>query len=147
MYSREEIFIPCPHEWRRKGYFLAKPFIYPLKGGKITSAFGMRSDPFNHRKTFHGGIDIGVPVETPIYFRRGRFLRAGAKDTENWWCSNITMNTPPGTGTYRPLKWKKAMWSSRAISLPFQATPAVPRGLTSILKSAGLTWEPIPWKP
>ena len=33
------------------------PLGYPMQG-KITSGFGRRSDPFNHRPAFHAGIDL-----------------------------------------------------------------------------------------
>lgn len=68
VYPREEVFIPFARmNEEEKSYFLAKPFIYPLKGGRFTSPFGVRKDPFTHKKTFHGGIDIGVPIGTPVY--------------------------------------------------------------------------------
>jgi len=34
------------------------PSIKPVAGGLISSAFGMRSDPFTGQRTFHWGIDI-----------------------------------------------------------------------------------------
>lgn len=41
-------------------------FIWPLQG-PITSPFGMRFDPVYKRYQLHAGIDIGVPVGTPIH--------------------------------------------------------------------------------
>ena len=35
----------------------APNFVIPAEG-RITSAFGLRKDPFNHRRRFHSGIDI-----------------------------------------------------------------------------------------
>ncbi len=35
--------------------------------GKLTSRFGMRRDPFTHRRTFHNGIDFAGRVGTPIF--------------------------------------------------------------------------------
>ena len=33
------------------------PLGYPMQG-RLTSGFGRRSDPFNHRPAFHAGIDL-----------------------------------------------------------------------------------------
>jgi len=41
-------------------------FIWPVHG-PITSPFGMRFDPVYQRWQLHAGIDIGVPVGTPIH--------------------------------------------------------------------------------
>ncbi len=37
------------------------PLGYPMRG-KLTSAFGRRSDPFNNRPAFHAGIDLKGPI-------------------------------------------------------------------------------------
>jgi len=40
----------------------------PYKGDrKITSEYGYRTDPINGTKTYHSGIDISMPVGTPLY--------------------------------------------------------------------------------
>lgn len=39
----------------------------PVSGGYITSNFGYRSAPIQGASTGHKGIDIGVPVGTPVY--------------------------------------------------------------------------------
>ncbi len=38
----------------------------PLKGGYISSKFGMRIDPFTGKKIFHNGVDIASKRGTPI---------------------------------------------------------------------------------
>jgi murein DD-endopeptidase MepM/ murein hydrolase activator NlpD len=41
------------------------PNIWPVEG-RITSAFGERTDPFNGEGAFHGGVDIATPYGTPV---------------------------------------------------------------------------------
>lgn len=42
-------------------------FISPLPGGRVTSGFGGRRDPFNnYYSNFHTGMDFGASVGTPI---------------------------------------------------------------------------------
>lgn len=43
------------------------PTIIPAAEGRISSEYGNRSDPFNRNTTFHSGIDIAAPINTPIY--------------------------------------------------------------------------------
>lgn len=56
----------------------AKPTVYesknvttawskPVSGGRITSPFGLRERPTAKGSTNHQGIDIGVPLNTPVY--------------------------------------------------------------------------------
>lgn len=61
-------------------YFRGEGFQPPLKTGRISSRFGMRSDPFSRRRTFHGGLDIAAPHGTPVYASRaGKVIRVGKK--------------------------------------------------------------------
>mgnify|MGYP001545328556 CR=1 FL=1 len=72
VYPKEELFIPFARLTdEEKNFFLAKPFIYPLKGGKFSSHYGMRKHPFTHKWTFHGGVDIAVPNGTKVYASAG----------------------------------------------------------------------------
>lgn len=65
----EKIFIPLAHfSKEEKILFLGSMFKDPLRGkGYLTSSYGTRIDPFIHKPTFHGGIDIAVPVGTNVY--------------------------------------------------------------------------------
>jgi len=53
----------------------------PVENGVITSGVGLRVDPFGSGKlVFHRGIDIAVPVGTPVRAtRKGRIVFAGAR--------------------------------------------------------------------
>ncbi|HPM35100.1 MAG TPA: M23 family metallopeptidase, partial [Spirochaetota bacterium] len=55
-------------------------FLMPATG-KITSSFGIRRNPFNGRKEFHNGVDIGCPIGTPIKSSAdGKVIFSGSKD-------------------------------------------------------------------
>jgi murein DD-endopeptidase MepM/ murein hydrolase activator NlpD len=43
------------------------PTIWPTDSRKITSLFGVRTDPFTRRATFHAGLDISGDTGDPIY--------------------------------------------------------------------------------
>lgn len=55
-----------------------EPFL-PVEGGVVTSKVGLRLDPFGSgRLVYHRGIDIAVPVGTPVRaVRSGRVAVAG----------------------------------------------------------------------
>lgn len=44
-----------------------KPTGMPVRGGYISSYFGMRPDPFNGRVELHSGLDIAVPYGTAVH--------------------------------------------------------------------------------
>jgi murein DD-endopeptidase MepM/ murein hydrolase activator NlpD len=53
----------------------------PVENGVITSGVGMRVDPFGSGKlVFHRGIDIAVPVGTPVHStRKGKVVFSGER--------------------------------------------------------------------
>ena len=52
--------------------------IWPVNDGKITSDFGLRSDPFTEKATYHKGLDIAVNTGTPVMAAAsGKVIRAG----------------------------------------------------------------------
>ncbi len=50
----------------RKLEFLAKPSLWPAHGF-ITSGFGSRPSPFGRGGDFHNGVDIKLPLGSPVY--------------------------------------------------------------------------------
>ncbi|HEX6613831.1 MAG TPA: M23 family metallopeptidase [Rhodanobacteraceae bacterium] len=44
-----------------------KPAGMPVLDGYIASYFGMRADPFNGQRDFHPGLDIDVPLGSPVH--------------------------------------------------------------------------------
>jgi len=49
------------------GYFLNSGFRFPLRAYRITSPYGMRSDPFTGHASMHRGIDLAAPEGTPVF--------------------------------------------------------------------------------
>lgn len=43
------------------------PLRAPLNHYRVTSPFGPRLDPFNHRRAFHEGVDLAAPYRTHVY--------------------------------------------------------------------------------
>ncbi|MCR9143905.1 MAG: M23 family metallopeptidase [bacterium] len=56
---------------KEMAYFRGDSFLPPLKTGRVSSRFGMRSDPFTRRRTFHGGLDIAAPRGTAVHASQG----------------------------------------------------------------------------
>ncbi len=81
-YGKDHLFIPCGKvSSLERSLFLGTGFMYPLNGGRRTSGFGVRRNPFNHRHSeFHSGIDIACPMKSKIFAARdGRVVFAGFK--------------------------------------------------------------------
>lgn len=69
---------------------IAIPSLQPVENMRLTSSFGVRSDPFHGTAAMHAGIDIPGPIGTPIYAtadgvigRTGRFGGYGNLITVN----------------------------------------------------------------
>lgn len=78
--DKKFLFIPCGKVSRlERSLFLGTAFLSPVSGGKKTSEFGTRKDPFNSkRKEFHKGIDVACSIGTDIRAsRNGRVVFCG----------------------------------------------------------------------
>lgn len=69
IYIGQKLIIPVDYD--RKRYQLASRyksinFIWPVQG-KLTSNYGYRVHPVYRRREFHSGIDIAVPMGSPVY--------------------------------------------------------------------------------
>jgi murein DD-endopeptidase MepM/ murein hydrolase activator NlpD len=54
------------------------PLAAPLAQYELTSGFGQRRDPINHRRAMHTGIDLRAPMRAPVTATApGRVVRAG----------------------------------------------------------------------
>lgn len=69
---------------------IAIPSMQPVENIKLTSSFGVRSDPFHGSAAMHAGVDIPGPIGTPVYAtadgvigRSGRFGGYGNLITVN----------------------------------------------------------------
>ena len=68
---KEFLFIPCGEvSEMERSLFLGVGFANPLIGGRRTSTFGNRIDPFNNRFQFHCGIDLACPRGSKVYASR-----------------------------------------------------------------------------
>lgn len=56
---------------KEKSYFYGVAFAHPLPGGRVSSRYGMRKDPFSRKKTFHGGLDVAAKKGSPVYASAG----------------------------------------------------------------------------
>jgi murein DD-endopeptidase MepM/ murein hydrolase activator NlpD len=70
--DKKFIFIPCGKiTLLERSLFLGTAFLYPLKNGRKTSAFGTRTNPFNKKKhEFHSGIDIACRMNSDVMSAR-----------------------------------------------------------------------------
>jgi murein DD-endopeptidase MepM/ murein hydrolase activator NlpD len=71
-------FVPPPKAGQADGISLDKldamrslrkslPLSAPLDEYQLESRFGPRRDPFNHRLSFHTGLDLSAPYMSPVY--------------------------------------------------------------------------------
>ena len=62
-----ELFVPGAHvDPVKLRKLLGENFFWPTKGGRISSYFGRRNDPFTGLLTSHSGVDIAVPYGSPV---------------------------------------------------------------------------------
>lgn len=55
---------------RSRNFLDERPSLWPAQG-KLTSFFGQRQDPFHGLGAFHPGLDISVPIGTPVISTAG----------------------------------------------------------------------------
>jgi hypothetical protein len=55
---------------RPRNFFEDAPSLWPVQG-RLTSFYGQRLDPFDGHGSFHSGIDISVPIGTPVIATAG----------------------------------------------------------------------------
>jgi murein DD-endopeptidase MepM/ murein hydrolase activator NlpD len=80
--NKKFLFIPCGKLTNlQRSLFLGTGFMYPLRGGRRTSGFGMRRNPFNRQKfQFHTGVDLACRINTRVYAARsGKVIFSGFK--------------------------------------------------------------------
>jgi len=51
----------------QKDVYLSKPKGHPVNDCRMTSSYGMRSDPLDNDMRFHSGVDLACERGTPIY--------------------------------------------------------------------------------
>jgi murein DD-endopeptidase MepM/ murein hydrolase activator NlpD len=54
---------------------MALPSLAPIDGGRISSGFGNRIDPFTNRLARHTGVDLPAPYGAPIHASAGGRVR------------------------------------------------------------------------
>lgn len=73
------------------------PTIWPTDSRKVTSLFGIRSDPFTGKATYHAGLDIGGNTGDPVYAAADGVVTLSEKD--NIYGNHITVNHGRGIRT------------------------------------------------
>ena len=65
-----------------RAFFLKILFRFPLAEWRITSQFGLRSDPFSGHARYHNGVDLAAPSGTNVLAARdGIIFKIGYDDT------------------------------------------------------------------
>jgi len=70
--SEQFLFFPgADFSPTERSFFLNRGFRFPLRNYRITSPFGMRSNPFTGKPQKHNGVDLAAPTGTEVYAARG----------------------------------------------------------------------------
>lgn len=65
-----------------RSYFLGLLNIFPVPGGRISSGYGLRNDPFTGDKRYHKGIDIAAPLNSNVIAPKyGKVVSTGRSKT------------------------------------------------------------------
>ena len=94
---------------------------FPIRdGGRVSSGFGFRKDPFTGGIAFHRGMDIAAAAGTPIYPVRGEKSRSAVTRRGTATSSSSTTETVSSrnTGTPGPTSSTREPWSVRTRSSP-----------------------------
>lgn len=79
-------------------YFVSVDPVFPVKGARITSRFGYRTNPVSGKYGFHTGLDLaaaeGTPVSAAFY---GKIIETGSSDV---WGNYVLMEHSEGLRTY-----------------------------------------------
>ncbi|MGE5516674.1 MAG: M23 family metallopeptidase [Bacteroidota bacterium] len=72
---------PPPDRWDQlQRALMVLPLAAPLAEYQVTSGFGRRRDPLNHRRALHPGIDLRGPLRAPVVATApGRVVFAGRR--------------------------------------------------------------------
>lgn len=75
----DKVFIPgMKYDGVSKQLLLGEYFTRPIRGGRFTSMFGYRVDPFTKKKSCHTGVDIAHRMGTKVYAAApGKVIFAG----------------------------------------------------------------------
>ena len=78
-HDADKIFIPgMKYDGVSKQLLLGEYFTRPIRGGRFTSMFGYRVDPFTKKKSCHTGVDIAHRMGTKVYAAApGKVIFAG----------------------------------------------------------------------
>lgn len=83
LFLPDESFNPVERAWFL-GILRLSPLdglLQPVQGARVSSRFGMRSDPFTGHPAFHNGVDLAAPEGTPVKAAAaGEVIFVGTRD-------------------------------------------------------------------
>ncbi len=73
-------------------------FVRPVSGGSVTDAYGWRIHPTEKIRKFHTGVDLAVPMNTPIVaIAAGTVSECG---NNKWYGNHVTLSHGGGYGSF-----------------------------------------------
>ncbi len=73
-------------------------FLRPVSGGSVTDAYGWRIHPTEKIRKFHTGVDLAVPMNTPIVaMAAGTVSECGSN---KWYGNHVTLSHGGGYGSF-----------------------------------------------
>lgn len=82
----------------RQHQLAMQPTIWPSDYRNITSGFGLRRDPFSFKLSFHSGLDIGAPANSPVFAAAEGTVESTGQDSSHG--KNIIINHDKGIKTW-----------------------------------------------